>query len=360
MANTQMAADAAPTIAGATTAGAGPGQDPTTTPGPAPGPGAVPVLGVRELNTRFATPEGDVCAVNNMSFDIAQGETLGVVGESGSGKSQAFLSVMGLLATNGRAHGSITYRGQEILGMPAARLNRIRGNKMSMIFQDPMTSLNPYMRISKQMTEVLVRHKGMSETAATARAVEMLDLVRIPEARRRVGMYPHEFSGGMRQRVMIAIALLCQPDLLIADEPTTALDVTVQAQILDLMRDLKREFSTSIVMITHDLGVIAGLSDRVMVMYAGNVVETGTVRDIFYRPQHPYTEGLLKSMPRLGATERGELPSIPGQPPNLQHLPPGCNYQPRCAYAWDRCLAEEPVLRSVGPDRAKACHREQP
>ena len=315
-----------------------------------------PVLSVTNLVTRFDVPDGEVCAVNDVSFEVGEGETVGIVGESGSGKSQVFMSVMGLLASNGAATGSVRYRGDEILGLPPQRLNRIRGEKMSMIFQDPMTSLNPYMRISKQLTEVLVEHKGMSERDATNRSVEMLDLVRIPEARRRISMYPHEFSGGMRQRVMIAMALLCQPDLLIADEPTTALDVTVQAQILDLMRDLKREMNTAIVMITHDLGVIAGLSDRVMVMYAGNIVETGSVRDIFYRPLHPYTEGLLKSMPRVDEKTHEALPSIPGQPPNLQHLPVGCNFRPRCPYAFAACDSDEPLLRPIDDGRAKACH----
>ena len=314
------------------------------------------VLAVDTLNTRFATPEGEVCAVNNVSFRVREGETVGIVGESGSGKSQVFMSVMGLLATNGWATGSVKFRDQEVLGLPPQKLNRIRGAHMSMIFQDPMTSLNPYLTVSRQMTEVLVQHKGMTERDAEKRSVEMLDLVRIPEAKRRIRMYPHEFSGGMRQRVMIAIALLCQPDMLIADEPTTALDVTVQAQILELMHDLKTELNTAIVLITHDLGVIAGLSDRVLVMYAGNIVERGTVREIFYSPQHPYTEGLLKSMPRLTGAEQTELPSIPGQPPNLQHLPAGCNFRPRCAYAFDRCRVEEPDQRHFAPGRAKACH----
>ena len=316
------------------------------------------VLSVENLVTRFDVPDGEVCAVNNVNFTVDEGETVGIVGESGSGKSQVFMSVMGLLASNGGATGRVRYRGQDILGMPPQRLNKIRGVKMSMIFQDPMTSLNPYLKISRQLNEVLMQHKGMGETEATKRSVEMLDLVRIPEARRRITMYPHEFSGGMRQRVMIAMALLCQPDLLIADEPTTALDVTVQAQILDLMRDLKRELNTAIIMITHDLGVIAGLSDRVMVMYAGNIVETGTVRDIFYKPQHPYTEGLLKSMPRIDDEKHEKLTSIPGQPPNLQHLPKGCNYRPRCPYAFDTCDAQEPALHAIGDGRAKACHLE--
>ena len=318
---------------------------------------AEPALKVTNLVTRFDTPEGDVCAVNNVSFEIHEGETLGIVGESGSGKSQIFMSIMGLLAANGRASGSVRYRGREILGLPTAQLNRVRGEKIAMIFQDPMTSLNPYLKISKQMTEVLVQHKGLSEREARKRSVELLDLVRIPEAARRFTMYPHEFSGGMRQRVMIAMALLCRPDVLIADEPTTALDVTVQAQILGLMRDLKREFNTAIVMITHDLGVIAGLSDRVQVMYGGRIVEEASVQEIFYNPQHPYTAGLLKSMPRLDGRHE-DLMVIPGAPPNLQHLPSGCSFQPRCPHAFERCHSEDPMLAAIGGGRTKACHLE--
>ena len=317
---------------------------------------AEPVLAVQNLTTRFKTPEGEVSAVSDVNFTIRPGETIGVVGESGSGKSQIFMSIMGLLAANGRATGSVKYRGQEILGLPPAQLNRIRGSKIAMIFQDPMTSLNPYLKVSTQMTEVLQIHQGKSEAEARRRAVEMLDMVRIPEAKRRLDMYPHEFSGGMRQRVMIAMALLCQPDLLIADEPTTALDVTVQAQILELMRELKREFNTAIVLITHDLGVIAGLADRVMVLYGGRVMEQGPVIDIFRDPQHPYTRGLLRSMPRVDGEEHGELWAIPGQPPNLQYLPPGCPFQERCTYVHDRCRVEVPLLRGIAPERAKSCH----
>ncbi len=317
------------------------------------------LLEVTNLNTRFDTPDGEVKAVNDVSFAIAEGETVGVVGESGSGKSQAFLSVMGLLATNGRATGSARFRGTELLGAAPGELNRIRGSRIAMIFQDAMTSLNPYLRISRQMTEVLVTHRGMNESEARKAAIGMLDRVRIPEAKRRFDMYPHEFSGGMRQRVMIAMALLCEPDLLIADEPTTALDVTIQAQILDLMRDLKRGSRTAIVMITHAMGVVAGLCDRVLVMYGGRIVEEAPVRDIFYDPQHPYTHGLLRSTPRLDEPITAELRTIPGQPPNLQHLPPGCAFRERCFWRVERCRTEEPAVHPAGPGRRKSCHLER-
>jgi oligopeptide transport system ATP-binding protein len=318
-----------------------------------------PLLEVSHLNTRFDTPEGEVKAVNDVSFTIGEGDTVGVVGESGSGKSQVFLTIMGLLAANGRATGSARFRGTELLGLRMDELNKIRGSRIAMIFQDSMTSLNPYLRISRQMTEVLVTHRGSSERAARAEAIAILDRVRIPEAKRRFDMYPHEFSGGMRQRVMIAMALLCQPDLLIADEPTTALDVTIQAQILDLMRELKRDSNTAIVMITHALGVVAGLCDRVLVMYGGRIVEDAPVRDIFYNPQHPYTHGLLRSTPRLDEAGTAELRTIPGQPPNLQRLPPGCAFHERCAWRFDRCLVEEPPVRAIGEQRRKACHLER-
>jgi oligopeptide transport system ATP-binding protein len=316
------------------------------------------LLEVTNLNTRFDTPDGEVKAVNGVSFAIAEGETVGVVGESGSGKSQAFLTVMGLLAANGRATGSARFRSAELIGAPPQELNRIRGTRIAMIFQDAMTSLNPYLRISRQMTEVLVTHRGMSESEARKAAIAMLDRVRIPEAKRRFDMYPHEFSGGMRQRVMIAMALLCEPDLLIADEPTTALDVTIQAQILDLMRDLKRGGRTAIVMITHAMGVVAGLCDRVLVMYGGRIVEEAPVRDIFYDPQHPYTHGLLRSTPRLDEPITAELRTIPGQPPDLQHLPPGCAFHERCSWRFERCSSEEPAVRPAGQGRRKACHLE--
>jgi oligopeptide transport system ATP-binding protein len=316
------------------------------------------LLAVDELTTRFATPEGEVAAVSEVSFAVAPGESLGVVGESGSGKTQLFLAIMGLLARNGSCTGSARFRGQELLGLPVRQLNGIRGVRLAMIFQDPMTSLNPYLRISRQMTEVLVEHKGMSEKEARRRSIALLDQVGIPAAARRFDLYPHEFSGGMRQRVMIAIALLCEPDLLIADEPTTALDVTVQAQILELLLQLKRDLGMAIVLITHDLGVVAGLSDRVMVMYAGRIVEEAPVEAMFEAPQHPYTLGLLRSTPRL--EEQIEvLRTIPGQPPNLQALPPGCSFNDRCPFAFARCVEERPRLRGFAPRRLKACHLER-
>jgi len=318
----------------------------------------VALLEVSRLDTRFDTMEGEVAAVSDVTFSMEKGETLGIVGESGSGKSQLVLSIMGLLAANGRASGSARFNGQELIGMPLRELNRIRGNRMTMIFQDPMTCLNGYLTIERQMTEVLVLHKGMSLADARRRSIEMLDAVHIPDARNRIRRYPHEFSGGMRQRVMIAMALLCEPDLLIADEPTTALDVTVQAQIIDVMNELKDEMGMSIIMITHDLGVIAGLSDNVVVMYAGRIVESAPVGAIFRDPQHPYTHGLLKSVPRLDTAGSAALHAIPGNPPNLQHLPPGCAYQPRCEFRRDRCLTERPELRRIGDRRHKACHLE--
>jgi oligopeptide transport system ATP-binding protein len=314
------------------------------------------VLEVTGLKTSFATPEGAVKAVGGVDFSINKGETLGVVGESGSGKSQIFMSIMGLLARNGRAVGSVKFQGEEILGLDVKDLNRVRGAKMSMIFQDPMTSLNPYLSVRRQMTEVLMQHKGLSEEKAAIQSAEMLDNVQIPEAKRRLNMYPHEFSGGMRQRVMIAMALLCGPELLIADEPTTALDVTVQAQILEVLVGLQRDFGMAIALITHDLGVIARMADRVMVMYAGNIAEKGSVRDLFKDPQHPYTQGLLESMPRLDETESTRLMTIGGQPPNLQNLPSGCSFRDRCRYAFERCAVETPLLTAFAEGRSKACH----
>lgn len=250
------------------------------------------LLNVKDLRVTFSTPDGDVTAVNDLNFSLRAGETLGIVGESGSGKSQTAFALMGLLAANGRIGGSATFNGREILNLPERELNKLRAEQISMIFQDPMTSLNPYMRVGEQLMEVLMLHKNMSKAEAFEESVRMLDAVKMPEARKRMKMYPHEFSGGMRQRVMIAMALLCRPKLLIADEPTTALDVTVQAQIMTLLNELKREFNTAIIMITHDLGVVAGICDKVLVMYAGRTMEYGNARDVFYQPVHPYSIGL--------------------------------------------------------------------
>ena len=323
---------------------------------PASGSGSATVLDVQKLETTFATPDGEVKAVSGVTFQARAGEAIGIVGESGSGKSQIFMSIMGLLASNGRARGSVKFQGQEILGLPASQLNRVRGARMSMIFQDPMTSLNPYLTVHRQLTEVLLTHKGMNEQDARRTAIAMLDRVQIPEAARRIDMYPHEYSGGMRQRVMIAMALLCQPELLIADEPTTALDVTVQAQILELIAELRRQSNMALILITHDMGVIAGLCDRVMVMYAGRVVEAAPVSQLFHDPQHPYTAGLLRSMPRLDETMHDRLATIAGQPPNLQRLPSGCAFRDRCDRRMEVCATELPPLRAITPERSKACH----
>ncbi|WP_420811226.1 ABC transporter ATP-binding protein [Desulfosediminicola ganghwensis] len=317
------------------------------------------LLDVQNLTTRFYTHDGEVCAVNDVSFSVEAGECLGIVGESGSGKTQVFMSIMGLLAKNGKAEGKVYFDGTQILDLKAAELNTLRGVEFSMIFQDPMTSLNPYLKVSRQMTEVLMEHRGMSEEDATAASVRMLDLVGIPESRKRITMYPHEFSGGMRQRVMIAMALLCEPKLLIADEPTTALDVTVQAQILELLAKLGKELNMATVMITHDLGVIAGLSDRVLVMYGGRIVEQASVHEIFNDPQHPYTRGLLDSMPRLDDEGAEALHTIAGQPPNLQDLPGGCSFAPRCEHVMAICQAERPELKESAGGRKKACHLEK-
>ena len=316
------------------------------------------LLEVDTLSTRFSTMDGLVSAVNQVSFSMERGETLGIVGESGSGKSQLVLSMMNLLAANGRTEGSVKLNGKELVGLPNKAMNRIRGNNIAMIFQDPMTCLNGYLTVARQMTEVLMLHQGMDHRSAKRRSIRMLDAVHIPDAANRIDRYPHEFSGGMRQRVMIAMALLCEPDLLIADEPTTALDVTVQAQIIDLMNELKADRDMSIIMITHDLGVIAGISDNVMVMYGGRIYEYAPVRDLFRDPQHPYTAGLLRSVPRLDTAGSSGLSAIPGNPPNLQHLPTGCAFHDRCTSRMDICSQQRPELRATEHDRLRACHLE--
>ncbi|OOS23370.1 oligopeptide ABC transporter ATP-binding protein OppD [Moraxella pluranimalium] len=317
------------------------------------------LLEVSDLKVKFATEDGLVTAVNGLNFKLNQGETLGIVGESGSGKSQTAFSILGLLAKNGRTEGSIKFRDQELVGMPEHELNKIRANEIAIIFQDPMTSLNPFMKVGDQLSEVLVLHKGMSKAEAWEESIRMLDAVKIPEARKRIGMYPHEFSGGMRQRVMIAMALLCRPKLLIADEPTTALDVTVQAQIMALLNDLKRDFDTTIIMITHDLGVVAGTCDRILVMYAGRTMAYGKTEEIFYNPTHPYTIGLLGAVPRLD-NDNERLTTIPGNPPNLLNLPVGCPFVERCQYAMDICHSTPPELQFLPNERQRACHWKHP
>ncbi len=315
------------------------------------------LLEVKDLSVRFARRDGPpVEAVQQVSFSLEKGRTLGIVGESGSGKSQTVMALLGLLASNGAVSGEAMYRGENLLRMNESALNRIRGERIGMVFQDPMTSLNPFLTIERQMTEALQQHRGLSRREARSRAIETLQTVRIPDAARRIGMYPHEFSGGMRQRVMIAMALLSEPDILIADEPTTALDVTVQAQIIELLRELNREHGTAIILITHDMGVVAGLCDDVMVMYAGQTVEQASAQTLFAAPTHPYTIGLLGALPRL--TDEGDRPlqTIAGNPPLPGEAGEGCAFAPRCAWALDVCRRARPVLET-GDGVQRACHR---
>jgi peptide/nickel transport system ATP-binding protein len=316
------------------------------------------LLEVHELRTHFTTDDGEFAAVDGVSFSVEAGRTLGVVGESGCGKSVTSLSVMGLLPKPaGRiAGGSIRFEGRELVGAQARDMQDLRGNGMAMIFQEPMSSLNPVLTIGQQIVEGLLRHRKMTGAAAKARAIEMLRKVRIPAPEQRFDEYPHKLSGGMRQRAMIAMALACDPRLLIADEPTTALDVTIQAQILDLMRTLQRETGTAIILITHDLGVVAEVADEVLVMYAGRVVERAPVKAIFDAPQHPYTVGLLGSMPRLDA-DRTRLASIEGQVPSPLRLPSGCRFADRCPFVVAKCRAESPPLREIEPGHSSACWR---
>lgn len=313
------------------------------------------ILEVEKLEVLFKTRDGVVHAVNSLDFTIAAGETLAIVGESGSGKSQTALAIMKLLARNGEARGSALFGGKNLLEMTATEINEVRGEHIAMIFQDPTSSLNPYMTIEEQMIEVLDRHRKMTRKEAKKRVLDMLSLVDIPDPERRLRQYPHEYSGGMQQRVLIAMGLLCQPDLLIADEPTTALDVTVQDQIKRLMRELKEKSNTSILLITHDLGVVAGLADSVMVMYAGRMMEYAPVDEIFYRPQHPYTQALLKAVPRLDQVGDYDMHPIPGNPPNLLNLPSGCPFRDRCAKAYDAC-GQMPEVSEVGPGHQLRCH----
>ncbi|WP_425446900.1 ABC transporter ATP-binding protein [Dethiothermospora halolimnae] len=299
------------------------------------------ILEVRNLKTSFYTKTGEVQAVRGVDFAVKRGEVLGIVGESGSGKSVTSMSIMGLIKKPGEIKdGKIIFNGENIIDYPKKKLRDIRGNKIAMIFQDPMTSLNPVYTIGEQMTDVLIKNKGLNKRKAREKAIEFLDIVGIPSPKTRIDNYPHEFSGGMRQRAMIAMALSCEPDLLIADEPTTALDVTIQAQILELMKELKDKTKTSIIIITHDLGVVAETCDRVLVMYGGLVMEEGSVRDIFYKPNHPYTKGLLGSIPKLGDEDR--LMPIDGSPPNLLNAPKGCPFYSRCKYRREICKDKRP------------------
>ncbi len=315
------------------------------------------LLDVKDLRTYFNTRDGVVKAVDGISYDIQEGETLGLVGESGCGKSVSALSILRLIANPpGRIMGgSVEFEGRDLMQLTDAEMRGVRGNDIAMVFQEPMTSLNPVLTIGRQLTEGLELHLKMSKGDARSRAAELLTVVGIPDAAQQLKNYPHQFSGGMRQRVMIAMALSCNPKLLIADEPTTALDVTIQAQILELLQKLSAEMGTSVLIITHNLGVIARYASRVNVMYAGKIVEGGTARELFTNPQHPYTKGLLKSVPRLDQDRTQKLSTIEGSPPDLINLPQGCAFQPRCAYAVPECNVEVPPLTDRGDGHVAAC-----
>jgi len=315
------------------------------------------ILQVKDLRTYFNTDEGVVKAVDGVTFDLRKGETLGLVGESGSGKSVTNLSVINMIPSPpGKiVGGEILFMGKDLLKIPAKEICEIRGNKISMVFQDPMTSLNPFLKISTQMIETIVLHQGLDKKAAKDKAIEMLKLAGIPSPEKRIDQYPHQFSGGMRQRVMIAMSLSCNPEILIADEPTSALDVTIQAQILDLMKDLTKRLGTAVILITHSLGVVAGMCDNLCVMYAGRIVERGPTTDIFESPKHPYTQGLISSVPRLDKATNERLFSIRGQPPNVIDLPDCCPFYPRCDKAKDICKRKYPPASEVGPGRSVSC-----
>jgi len=315
------------------------------------------LLEVNDLRTYFETEDGIVKAVDGISFNLRRGETLGIVGESGSGKSVTNLSIIRLVPNPpGKiVAGEVVFNGQDILLLPAEEVRKIRGRRIAMIFQDPMTSLNPFLKISRQLMEVTQLHLGHTKAQAYEHAIKMLETVGIPDARTRVDNYPHEFSGGMRQRVMIAMALSCEPELLIADEPTTALDVTIQAQILELIKSLKEKTGTSVILITHDLGVVAGMTDHVIVMYAGKIFEQAKTAGLFARPGNPYTKGLLRSVPDPTA-EQGQLYQIPGSPPDVAHLKPGCPFAPRCERAEEICHREFPPFVELTPDHHSLCH----
>jgi peptide/nickel transport system ATP-binding protein/oligopeptide transport system ATP-binding protein len=324
----------------------------------------VPLLEVRDLHVEFHTRDGVAKAVNGVNYSVNAGETLAVLGESGSGKSVSAQAIMGILdMPPGRIpQGEILFRGEDMLKMSGEERRRIRGRKIAMIFQDALSSLNPVLSVGYQLGEMFRVHQGMSKKDAKAKAIELMERVRIPAARERVGDYPHQFSGGMRQRIMIAMALALEPDLIIADEPTTALDVTVQAQVMDLLAELQREFNMGLILITHDLGVVADVADKIAVMYAGRIVETAPVHEIYKRPAHPYTKGLLQSIPRLDQKGQ-ELFAIQGLPPNLLRIPSGCAFNPRCTAAQDICRTEVPALQQVTeqdgtdlPGRGSACH----
>jgi oligopeptide/dipeptide ABC transporter ATP-binding protein len=316
------------------------------------------LLEVKNLKTHFVTRSGVVRAVDDVSWDVGESETVALVGESGCGKSVSALSIMRLVAgPAGRiVGGEVLFKGRDLLKLSDEEMRHVRGREIGMIFQEPMTSLNPVLSIGRQLTEGLEIHLGLPPTEARRRAAELLGMVGIPDPERRLSQYPHQFSGGMRQRMMIAMALACKPSLILADEPTTALDVTIQAQILELMKDLSRRFGVAMLIITHNLGVVARYADRVNVMYAGKIIERGTAREIYANPRHPYTLGLLRSVPRLDEPRRARLDPIEGQPPDLTRLPSGCAFTPRCAFSVDRCRAEIPPLRAVnGAGHVSAC-----